>query len=410
MKTHGNLWFPLIRLATENPYFGRGVRQLRGDWETDHEKGWLLLIPRFGKIFNVNLWFATLLVGEPVNRRTQEIAGWSYLKEKAQHGGQVGQLGIWKSTQGENLKKVRLPYDAVLSADYRYIIFGKSHTSHHLIKIEHLKPRGQNYPPWILTAGSPKHHQIKIRKIESEPSTSMTTGGSIRWFSRGGTSKILRFSKSISFSGWDGPVLWSREVSESWIASQTMRCFLVGTNPVLLVGCFFTRIYNCGVKVDGKKRVTLCKGAMRNQDYIMGVASHLLSHVIYTDAWSDICISFVRRNGHGSQAMNLLSAELRRWRSEDLATADFNSKSSQIIWSFIDSFFWCLEFSVWFQQMIICSLISWWKLEEQQKHVVDVRHGYVSHNVTETQRVSKSNSVEVALILLMEEILHLLIW
>ena len=59
--------------------------------------------------------------------------------------------------------------------------------------------------------------------------------------------------------------------------------------------------------------------------------------------------------------------------------------------------------------MIICSLISWWKLEEQQKHVVDVRHGYVSHNVTETQRVSKSNSVEVALILLMEEILHLLI-
>ena len=119
-------------------------------------------------------------------------------------------------------------------------IFGKN-TSHQLIKIEHLKPRGQNYPPWKWTAGSPQHHQIEIRKIESEPSTSMTTGDSSNKNLR-----ILRFWKSISFPGWDGPV---RCESMNCISNHEM--FVVGTNPVLLVGSFFTRIYNRGVKVDG---------------------------------------------------------------------------------------------------------------------------------------------------------------
>ena len=161
----------------------------------------------------------------------------------------------------------------------------------------------------------------------------------------------------LIFQGWNQQKSWGSQSRSPSPVGMTQCCEVVKwvyelhlkpwdvfswDQPCCLVGCSFTRIYNCGVKVDGKKRVTP-----------IGVASHLLSQVIYTDAWSDICISFVRRNGHGSQAMNLLSAELRRWRCEDLATADFNSKTSQIIWSLIDSFFLCLDISVWFQQMII---------------------------------------------------------
>ena len=111
-------------------------------------------------------------------------------------------------------------------------IFGKSHTSHHLTKIDHLKPRGQNYPPWKWTAGSPQHHRIEIRKIESEPSTSMTTGGSSRWFSRGGTNKNPEVLKVdlLPRLGWPSAVKsWSE--SMNCISNQEM--FLVGTNPVV---------------------------------------------------------------------------------------------------------------------------------------------------------------------------------
>ena len=58
-------------------------------------------------------------------------------------------------------------------------------------------------------------------------------------------------------------------------------------------------------------------------------------------------------------------------------------------------------------------LVRWFRgrsWKQKQKQRVDVRHGYVSHKVTRPRGYQSQMKLRIVLILLMEEILHLLIW